>query len=175
MDARDWRHVHPLDAFRDDHLAIRERIADLEAHLDRAVNVRRLTAESTGEFRGDAEFLEDFLLDHFRSEDESLLPAVERHLGRHGESMVDILWQEHEELRRAVRKFAEALDAAIPAAGGSGTVEELNRHGLFLVQVLQDHVRKEELAFFPKAREVLTEAEWTEVAERLHAVRGDSR
>ena len=158
--------MHPLDAFRDDHLAIRERIADLEAHLDRAVNVRRLTAESTGEFRGDAEFLEDFLLDHFRSEDESLLPAVERHLGRHGESMVDILWQEHEELRRAVAKFAEALEAVIAAPSGEG-IDELNRHGLFLVQVLQDHVRKEEVVFFPKAREILSEEEWREVGERL--------
>jgi len=110
------------------------------------------------------------LVPHFHREDAGLLPAVERHLGRHGDSMVDLLWQEHRELERGVTKFAEALDGAV-AVTGEREVAELDRHGLFLVQVLQDHVRKEESAFFPLARQHLTPADWEFVAAAMAGLR----
>jgi len=80
------------------------------------------------------------------------------------------LAQEHAELRRAVGKFSEAVAVTEGAEDGGG-LEEVNRHGLFLVQVLQDHVRKEELAFFPRALEVLTAEDWEAVALVLAAER----
>jgi hemerythrin-like domain-containing protein len=151
--------VHPLDRLHEDHLVFRDRFSGFESRLDAMANSRRLDAGALAAFHEDLRFFRERLLTHFRAEDDTILPAMERHRGRHGTSLVDILALEHEELRRAVRKIADAVQAS--------DVDELNRHGLFLVQVLQDHVRKEETVFFPGAREAIPETEWAEIAALL--------
>jgi hemerythrin-like domain-containing protein len=159
--------VHPLDALHAFHVRLKERIEALEDRLDATMNAGRLSESDTESLAEDLRLLQGGMLEHFATEDAALLPVVERRLGRHGGSMVDILWYEHEELRRAVRKFAEALEEASAAPTEATPLQELNRYGLFLVQVLQDHVRKEESAFFPQARESLTDEDWAEVRRRM--------
>ena len=161
--------MHPLDRFHEDHLAFRERFSAFESRLDGVVNARRLDAPALGALQDDLRFTRDRLLPHFHAEDETVLPAMESRLGRHGASLVGILAYEHEELRRAVRKLEQAI--------GTVNLDELNRHGLFLVQVLQDHVRKEEATFFPSARKTLGTQEWDDIEARLDALGfgGESR
>ena len=161
--------MHPLDRFHEDHLAFRERFSAFESRLDGVVNARRLDAPALTTLRDDLQFIRDRLLPHFHAEDQTILPAMESRLGRHGTSLVSILVHEHEELRRAARKIEEAV--------GAGDLDELNRHGLFLVQVLQDHVRKEEATFFPSARKTLGTHEWDDIEARLDALGfgGESR
>ena len=166
--------MHPLEALHEDHRAFKVRFDAMEARLDAAMNARQLAPEALEAFRADLGFMRGPMLNHFRTEDEVLLPAVERRIGRFGDSLVEILWQEHRELRRAADKFDEAL-TAMATRPGDQAVDELNRYGLFFVQVLQDHIRKEETAFFETARKSLSPEDWAGVEAQMQARRDTTR
>src|SRR6266705_1411633 len=72
-----------------------------------------------------------------------------------------------EEIRSGVAKFEEARDdlRRLPASWPS--IQELNRHGIFLVQFLWDHFRKENTSLFPTARKVLSPDALRNVTERI--------
>ena len=151
--------VDPLEALHADHVVFRDRFAAVERRLDLIVNSSGTRAGTLQELESDLSFMREHLLPHFQVEEAGILPAVERRAGRYGDSMVDLLIQEHRELERAVTKFSEALVEALKDPG-ERAIAEVNRHGLFFLQVLQDHVRKEETGFFPRARAVLLEEDW---------------
>lgn len=109
---------------------------------------------------GAVRLLEEGVIPHFEREERFLLPPLEAKVGRTG-SLVGVVAYEHAEIRREIGKIKEAL-AALKASRRephAAEVEELNRHGIFTVQFLWDHFRKENVSLFPTAREVLTPAE----------------
>jgi hemerythrin-like domain-containing protein len=158
----------PLQVFHREHDAIRLRLRSLEASLDAAMNRDRADASDVAAFREALAFLRGTVLDHVRREEESLLPALEAKVGRHG-TLVDVILWDHDEVRREVGKLADALAALEAKAGGphSAELRELNRHGIFLVQYLGLHMAKEDASLAEMAREVLGEEGLREVARRL--------
>jgi hypothetical protein len=46
-------------------------------------------------------------------------------------------------------------------------IQEVNRHGIFLVQFLWDHFRKERTSLYPTARERLSAADLQAIRERF--------
>jgi len=98
---------------------------------------------------------------HFREEEEVLLPAYARHVLLEGDRDVMRMLSEHASIRAMVQD-TEALLAA------SESVEEKITE---LARVLNDHVRLEENVIFPRIEKTLREEELTALARgltRLH-------
>ncbi|OGS51165.1 MAG: hypothetical protein A3K65_05555 [Euryarchaeota archaeon RBG_16_68_12] len=134
-----------------------EKLTEFEATLDDMMAAHQ-ASDGDIDLLGEAvRFLEGELLPHFEREERFLLPPLEARVGRFG-SLVGVIAYEHGEVRREVGKIKEGLAALKAARGGpqAAEIEEVNRHGIFTVQFLWDHFRKEKQSLFPTAREVLT-------------------
>ncbi len=157
--------MDPLDRLAEEHAGFVEELSGFEAVLDGMMAAHEASERDLERLDGAVRFLEADLLPHFEREERFLLPPLEAKVGRTG-SLVGVVAYEHAEVRREVGKIKEAL-AALKAAGPgphAAEIEELNRHGIFAVQFLWDHFRKEKTSLFPTAREVLTAAELAALA-----------
>ena len=160
--------VDPFLAFYGDHEVIRPRLRAFEKALDEAMNRDRAGAAERKLFRETVEFFHTAVFDHFRREEAALLPPLEAKVGRYG-TLVNVIAYDHDEVRREVAKFEEALAALEAKADGphSAELRELNRHGIFLVQYLGLHMAKEDSSLAEMARQALGEEGVREVARRL--------
>jgi hemerythrin-like domain-containing protein len=92
------------------------------------------------------------LKEHFEMEESILLPVLRQN--SFDPLLIDQLIFEHKQIRLLVEKAS--VNQAIEA--------ELETFAL----LLEKHIRFEEKVFFPKAEEVLTEKELTEIGNQLH-------
>ncbi len=160
----------PFLVFHRDHEQIRPRLRTLEAALDAAMNRGRASGAEVTAFRAAQEFLESFAFAHFRREEAALLPALEARVGRFG-TLVNVIAYDHDEIRREVAKFSEALAALVAKKDGPHRAElgEVNRHGVFLVQYVGLHMAKEDSSLAETARAALGPEGLEEVSRRLEA------
>jgi len=158
----------PFLAFHEDHERIRPGLRSLEAALDAAMNRDRAGAAELATFRESLELLRTEGFDHFRREERALLPPLEARIGRFG-TLVSVIAYDHEEIRREVGKFEDALTRLEAKAGTAHGPElrELNRHGIFIVQDLSLHMAKEDSSLAELARKALGEEGMREVSRRL--------
>lgn len=153
----------PLVAVHEDFV---DKLTELEATLDEMMATRE-TREGNEIILDEAvRFFEEELIPHLRLEDEAVVPAMEKAIGRYG-TLVTVVMYEHEEIRRGVAKFEEARDDLRRDPDSWRAIQELNRHGIFLVQFLWDHFRKENTGLFPTARKVLSADALRNVTERI--------
>src|SRR2546423_910857 len=105
------------------------------------------------------------LLPILAAEDETILPRLEAAIGRYG-TLVNVVSYEHDEIRRGVEKFRTARQE-LQSHPSWAAIQETNRHGIFLVQFLWDHFRKERMSLFPTARERLPAADLQTIRSRF--------
>ncbi len=153
----------PFQPLLDDHEEFLEKLNELEAVLDEMMNTREANEGNRELLDESIRFFEEELLPHFASEDRLVLPPLEAAIGRYG-TLVNIVAYEHEEIRREIAKFKEARASLDERKDPWPAIQELNRHGIFTIQFLWDHFRKEKLSLFPKAIESLSR-------EQLEAIR----
>ncbi len=155
-----------LQALLDDHEEFLEKLNELEAVLDEMMDTREAN-EGNRELLDEAiRFFEDELLPHFRKEDELVLPPLEAKIGRFG-TLVNVVAYEHEEIRREVAKFKEARRELDATNDPWPAIEELNRHGIFTIQFLWDHFRKENAVLFPSASKSLSKDQLAAIGRAL--------
>src|SRR3989441_3127574 len=135
----------PLGAFHEDFV---DKLTELEATLDEMMATRE-TREGNDIILDEAvRFFEEELIPHLRLEDEAVVPAIEKAIGRYG-TLVTVVMYEHEEIRRGVLKVEEARDDLRRGPASWQAIPGLNRHGIFLVQVLSHHFRQENTNLVP--------------------------
>jgi len=158
-----------------EHADFIEKLTELEATLDEMMETRAVSDANVDLLDEAVRFFEDELLPHFEREERFLLPPLEAKVGRYG-SLVGVVSYEHDEVRREIVKIKEAIAALKTKRGGrhDAEIEELNRHGIFTVQFLWDHFRKEKTSLFPTARETLSPAEMEAVARSLTSASGSA-
>jgi len=156
----------PFGSLLTDHEDFGEKLAELEATLDEMVTLREASAGNLDLIDEALRFFEEELLPHFRREEEIVLPALAARIGRYG-SLVNVVEYEHEEMRRGIVKLKEARDALAAANDPWPAIQELNRHGIFAIQFLADHFRKERASLFPTAREELSPEELVRIRTDL--------
>mgnify|MGYP000294403462 CR=1 FL=1 len=101
------------------------------------------------------------LLLHLRGE-----LSLEAAIGRFG-TLVNVVAYEHEEIRREIAKFKEARSQLDGVKDPWPAIQELNRHGIFTIQFLWDHFRKEKVSLFPTAAKSLSGEQLREIGRRL--------
>jgi len=159
------------DAFErltSEHEDFLDKLSELEATLDEMMSTREATDANLVLLDESLRFFEDELLPHFHREETVVLPPLEAKLGRYG-SLVNVVAYEHDEIRREIGKLGESL-AALKArrpAPHVREIQEINRHGIFAVQFLWDHFRKEQSSLFATARKELSGEELRRVHEAL--------
>ncbi len=151
-----------------EHADFLEKLTEFEAALDEMMETHETSDANVDLLDEAVRFFEDELLPHFEKEERYLLPPLEARLGRYG-SLVNVVAYEHKEVRREVGKIKESLAALKARRPGPhvAEIEELNRHGIFTIQFLWDHFRKEKQGLFQTAREVLPADEIRRISEQL--------
>jgi hemerythrin-like domain-containing protein len=94
---------------------------------------------------------------HFREEEEILLPAYARHARLDRDPAAMRLLAEHAQIRGQIQQLEESLETGGVAEEGVAA----------LARVLHDHIRFEENEFFPRIETALGEAELTALGQRL--------
>ncbi len=155
----------PFAAILAAHADFVDKLTELEATLDEMMATREASEENRMILGESLRFFDEELLPHLRAEDEAIVPRLEEAIGRYG-TLVNVVAYEHDEIRRGVEKFREAHDALRPPASWSA-IQEINRHGIFLVQFLWDHFRKERMSLFLTARERLPATDLAAIRKRF--------
>lgn len=156
----------PFAALLDDHGDFVDKLTELEATLDEMMALREASDANREVLDEALRFFDDELLPHMKLEDEVVLPPLEAKIGRFG-SLVNVVSYEHDEIRREVEKFRGARAELERSRDGWPAIQELNRHGIFTIQFLWDHFRKEKGSLFPTARERLSPAELDVIRRKL--------
>ncbi len=156
----------PFQPLLDDHEEFLEKLHELEAVLDEMMHTREANEGNRELLDESIRFFEEDLKSHFAIEDEVVLPPLEETIGRFG-TLVNVVAYEHEEIRREIAKFKEARGELEKAKDPWPAIQELNRHGIFTIQFLWDHFRKEKVSLFPKAANSLSAAQLAEMGRRL--------
>jgi len=149
-----------LNKLAEEHADFIDKLTELEAVLDEMMETHEASDEDVELLEESVRFFEEEMFPHFEREEKFLLPPLEAKVGLYG-SLVNVVAYEHAEVRREVTKIKEGLAALKAKRRGPHVpeIEELNRHGVFTVQFLWDHFRKEKMSLFKTAREELSSAE----------------
>lgn len=156
----------PFQPLLDDHEEFLEKLNELEAVLDEMMNTREANEANLELLDESIRFFEEDVLPHFAREDAIVLPPMEASIGRFG-TLVNVVAYEHEEIRREIAKFKEARSQLDATRDPWPAIQELNRHGIFTIQFLWDHFRKEKVSLFPTAAKSLAADQLAEIGRRL--------
>lgn len=140
---------------------------EMEDHLKQASGwVARVASDGAtaleelwGVLEGFGRAVQQDLKLHIAHEDNALFPVLQTKIGPAGP--VAVMLHEHRELERLTKQYHAGLAARNPreiVGGAQG-----------IVQVLSQHIAKEENILFPLAQRVLSAAEWQEVLEQIQA------
>src|SRR2546427_13256896 len=157
-----------LNKLAEEHADFIDKLTELEAVLDEMMETHEASDEDVELLEESVRFFEEEMFPHFEREEKFLLPPLEAKVGLYG-SLVNVVAYEHAEVRREVTKIKEGLAALKAKRRGPHVpeIEELNRHGVFTVQFLWDHFRKEKMSLFKTAREELSPGELEALAGSL--------
>jgi hemerythrin-like domain-containing protein len=105
-------------------------------------------------------FLQREVMDHFVIEEQALFPVLERHIGRtHGP--LAVMHAEHATFRELLQDLASSLR--------SGNAAHAQQHARAIINLLRDHIAKEDGVLFPMAERLLSGEEGAEVDGRAAA------
>ncbi|MFV9511257.1 hemerythrin domain-containing protein [Tepidibacillus sp. LV47] len=144
-----------LEVLYDDHEKALVELDQLEKQLDL---VRKGELERAKiRIAAFARFLEDSLNLHFVQEEKALFPIMAAKIGPGGPVMV--MEMEHNELREAQQALkAELLKESIDA-------ERILQYGSSIIEVLRNHIAKENQVLFPMSEQILSADDWKKAEE----------
>jgi hemerythrin-like domain-containing protein len=105
---------------------------------------------------------------HHAKEEEKLFPALERHGVPRAGGPVGVMLMQHEQGRAYVRAMAEAAERY--SKGDKSAVPALVENGRGYVDLLRQHIAKEDGILFPLADQALSSAEQAQLFEDFEAI-----
>jgi hemerythrin-like domain-containing protein len=134
---------------------------DVLAHL--AVVESETLTHDDSDLAGFATFLEGEVLQHFTLEEQALFPLLAGHLSP-TQGPLAVMHAEHARFRELLAGLANAL-----RDGNRNTQRTLAAE---IIELLREHIAKEDHVLFPMATRVLSAAEHAEVDRRAAALGG---
>ena len=107
------------------------------------------------------DFLEREVMEHFVVEEQALFPVLERHIGR-TEGPLAVMDMEHATFRGLLQDLAAGLRSEDPA--------RCRQRAHAIIDLLRDHIAKEDHVLFPMASRLLSAEEHAEVDARADAI-----
>ena len=105
---------------------------------------------------------------HHAKEEDKLFPALEQRGMQRDGGPIGRMLAEHEQGRAYVRAMDQA--STLYAQGDRSAVPALVQAGQGYVQLLREHILKEDTRLFPMADQLLTEVEQAELAEEFETI-----
>jgi len=154
---------HPTLTLRDEHQVILKVLDCFEIALRRA---RQAGVVSRAEFEPFVGFFRDFAdRCHHCKEEDRLFPCLERCGMPHEHGPIAVMLQEHQLGRAHVRAIAAALPAA--SGGDEAAVKQVIREGESYVELLRNHIFKEDEVLFRMADDMIPNAERGHLADEF--------
>lgn len=143
--------MNPTRTLRDEHQLILKVLTGFESALNSARESRAVTKTVFDPF---IEFFRGFAdRCHHGKEEDKLFPCLQR-CGMPGDcGPIAVMLEEHRQGRFHVRSMAEGLAAA--ETGEAAAVDAFLQHGFAFLQLLRDHIGKEDLVLFQIADEIV--------------------
>ena len=170
MADRSVNHLHR------DHREAQRILVQLESFLDAVALDLEWTGERREKFDRMASSFSQCLSDLFRKEGEILYPALEG-LFTSDLGPLQVLRDEHQSAYHNFRQLSEISASLQAGKNPPETLKKFDRSGRKTIEILRDHMYKEERVLFPMAARSLTperDAEMAQKMENLHPVK-DSR
>lgn len=141
------------DILMNEHRIIEQVLNCLEKILEQCTVERKLDAKSA---RQAIEFFRNFAdRCHHGKEEAHLFPTMQANGFSGGCSPVAVMLREHELARLHIQDMDAAVDAA--AGGNPQALEQFIQHGQAYLNLLREHIQKEDTCLFPAANHRLTE------------------
>ena len=112
------------------------------------------------------QFIDTEIRQHNEKEEKYLFPLMERHV----DGPPAVMRGEHRKLWRAFSRLRECVKDVEEMRIYPSTVRDLVECSKTIVQLLSDHIAKENDVLFPMAKEILTKDEYRQLTREIAAV-----
>lgn len=139
------------------------RLKALSGYIQR-VETGEVTGEVLEGIRKATAFINNEVRAHNEKEEELLFPELEKVLPPKGPTFV--MREEHRRLWEVLEKVEGTLERLEGDKDGA-VIDELVASAQFVVQLLSEHINKENSVLFPMARQLLTPEQMATIADRI--------
>jgi len=158
--------MQPTQILKNEHRVIEQVLASVQGIVDQAVRTGKLDGASS---RQALDFFQHFADGcHHGKEEKHLFPLMETKGFSPHHGPTSVMRQEHETGRHLLHAMAGEIEQA--EAGNAAALDRFCRHANVYVQLLREHIFKEDHRLFPMAEEVLSEHDQSRLAESFAAV-----
>lgn len=112
-------------------------------------------------------FINTEIRQHNEIEETALFPILEKHVP---DGPVAVMLEEHRLLWERLESLAKILPLLRNNPTDEETVDQVIQDACFIVQLLTDHIAKENEILYPLAKDYLSPSEWTAVANKMGLV-----
>jgi hemerythrin-like domain-containing protein len=154
--------MDPIAQFMQEHDRALEQLASLNK-ATRMIAAQGTTPETMERVRAALAFIEEEVSVHNRREEEALFPVLERYV----EGPTRVMRDEHRILRREFVKLRKAVMRLERLPGSKPAARSLAQVAQGMVQLLVNHIHKENHILFPLVQKFLTRDALREVARRM--------
>ena len=150
----------PTDMLKEEHQHVLQKLDDLEDIISRLDKKEEISAK----LRELASFFETDFWVHFTKEEEALFPEIEKFIPRN-DSPTGMMLVEHEDLRNTNKEFQVAVTEYFGASDSAGVKRTIQEHGSQFIEVLRQHIDKEDNILFIMAEMHLDQVQLDRVAK----------
>jgi iron-sulfur cluster repair protein YtfE (RIC family) len=159
-----------VNHLRRDHQEARNVLIQLAALLDSLPADARWTSERRIDFEAIGRFFSEDLCSFIRKEDEILYPAL-RSLFPDDSGPLSVLRAEHRDMCLSFKKLCEIEKSLGVGDNSPETLAGFEHYGRKALEVLQDHLYKEERVLFPMVARFLTPERDAELLRQMELLR----
>jgi len=161
--------MQPTDILMSEHRIIEQVLNCLEKILEQCTTEKRLDTKSAKQA---IEFFRSFAdRCHHGKEEAQLFPVMQANGFSGGCSPVVVMLREHE----LGRLYIQGMDAVIEpaAAGDPESLKWFIQHGQSYLNLLKEHIRKEDICLFPAANHRLTEKDQEQLLAAIEKIEAE--
>ncbi len=161
--------LKPSDILSDEHRVIEQVLECLERMADDCRRHGILDAQAA---KDATDFFRNFAdRCHHGKEESHFFPAMEAKGFSRDEGPTGVMLREHDQGRACVRGMDEAIDAA--AAGDAAAQRRFVEHATHYVDLLREHIQKEDHCLFAMANQVFSDSDQRELLSAFSRVEAD--
>ena len=155
-------HVDPIEILVKEHNEGLKRLAEL-SNAAEYIDRHGFAFEAYTQIAGAIRFINSEIRNHNEKEEKYLFPLIERHV--HGPAHA--MHNEHRELWRLFSRLLESVEDVEEGRIYATTIKELVLSSRLIVDLLTEHIRKENNVLFPMAKQVLTNDEYEQLSQNI--------
>jgi hemerythrin-like domain-containing protein len=159
---RKGRTSDPIARFLEEHTEALIQLKKLNKAVD-AFSQNGYSSRNYGELVAALKFINEEVTVHNLKEEEALFPVIERYV----EGPTNILRIDHRLLKKEFTRLARAVARVNKHRDSFSGVKHLRTVAQSVVQILVNHIHKENLILFPFVQRFLTREELREIARRM--------